>query len=192
MSHQNGVEECIDDGKLVLANGRRVEFVASACVKPMSSLGSRVLVVKGEVGGKVADTLRDTGCSSVVVREGLVDREQYTGEHRDMMMIDSSVKRVPVARIFVDCPYLCGEVEALSLPNPMCDLIVGNVDGAREVDDPYETWQLAGAGITRLQSTRKDANRGRVETAATGVKGRGNGKQGRHVHVRNGEAARDR
>jgi hypothetical protein len=71
-----------------------------------------------------------------------------------MILIDNTVRRVPLARIAVDCPYLCGEVEALSLPNPVCDLIVGNVEGARGADDPDINWQVAGTVTTRQPSKK--------------------------------------
>ena len=40
------------------------------------------------------------------------------------------------ARIHVETPYLSGDVEALCIPEAICDLVVGNVPGARNPDDP--------------------------------------------------------
>jgi hypothetical protein len=152
VQHTQGVDECIEDGQLVLANGTKVNLVGNACVYPAYRLGGRMPVMKGRVGEMEVDTLRDTGCSSVVVKESLVSEEQYTGKHSYMILVDNTVKKVPLVKISVDCPYLCGEVEALCLPNPMCDLIVGNVEGARGADDPDAKWQVSAAVTTRAQS----------------------------------------
>ena len=92
---------------------------------------------KGRIGGEVVETLRDTGCSGVIVKKKFVRDDQYTGDYSYMMLIDCSVQKVPMVKIHVDTPYLTGEVEALCLPNAIQDLIIKNVPGAREPDlDP--------------------------------------------------------
>ena len=53
--------------------------------------------------------------------------------------------RAPVALINIDTPYLSGEVEAMCLRDAIYDLIIGNVPGARRVDDPDPTWELGGS-----------------------------------------------
>ena len=42
--------------------------------------GVKMPVVKGKIGDKTVDVLRDFGCSSVVVKNELVSEEQYTGD----------------------------------------------------------------------------------------------------------------
>ena len=39
-------------------------------------------VVKGRVGEKTVDVLRDTGCSGVVVKKDLVGEDQFTGDFK--------------------------------------------------------------------------------------------------------------
>ena len=41
----------------------------------------------------------------------------------------------------VDTPYLKGQVEAQCLPDPIYDLVIGNVPGARAADDPDPSWK---------------------------------------------------
>jgi len=48
---------------------------------------------------------------------------------------------VPIAKIDVDKRYLKGQVEVQCLPDPIYDLVVGNVPGARAADDPDPSWQ---------------------------------------------------
>ena len=56
------------------------------------------------------------------------------------MAFDRSVIRAPIAKIRVDTPYYVGEVNALCFREPICDLIMENIPGARKPDDPNATW----------------------------------------------------
>ena len=64
--------------------------------------------------------------------------------------------RAPIAKIHVDTTYYVGEVEALCVQKPVADLIVGNITGAREADNPDPEWKLADAAITRARARRGD------------------------------------
>ena len=88
-------------------------------------------IAKGFVGDKIVDVLRDTGFEGVVVRRGLVDDAEK-------------------ARIQLKTPYLSGEVEALCISEVIYNLVVGNVPGARNPDDPDLT-AMVGAVTTRAQ-----------------------------------------
>ena len=58
--------------------------------------------------------------------------------------------------IQVYTPYYKGEVEAQCLPDAFYDLIIGNIPGAREPDDPNPKWQEACAATTRAQARKSD------------------------------------
>ena len=58
-------------------------------------------VVKGKIGDKTVDVLRDTGCSGIVVKKKLVLKKQCTGDFGCMLLIDNTVRKVPIARITV-------------------------------------------------------------------------------------------
>ena len=45
------------------------------------------------------------------------------------MSITSRMEEFPVAWIQIDTPVFVGYVQALCLPNPICDLIIGNIPG---------------------------------------------------------------
>ena len=83
---------------------------------------------KGMVSGTEVSVLRDTGCSKAVVRSELVTPEQFTDGH------------FPLALVYVDTPYYTGQVEALCMENPVYDLIIGNIDGARGPSEPDAHW----------------------------------------------------
>ena len=99
-------------------------------------------VVSGRLvkGNKAVSVLRDTGCSTCVVKAGLVDDSQFTGSKQSVMLIDGSVKQFPVAKVVVDSPFYVGEIEALCMPNSLCDVVIGNISGAREPNDPDLKW----------------------------------------------------
>ncbi len=123
-------------------------------MEPLTGARNKMPFVKGRVGKKTVDVLRDTGCSGIVVKKELVLKEQYTGDFNCMLLIDNTVRKVPIAKITVDTPYLSGEVEAQCLPNAIYDLIVGTAPGARAAVDPDPSWQKACALTTRGQAKK--------------------------------------
>ena len=151
------VKACIKDDKLLLACGKKIPLLSSVCVEPLTGVRSKMPVVKGRVGEKPVDVLRDTGCSGIVKRD-LVSEDQFTGEFNVMLLIDNTARKVPIAKIDVDTPYLKGQVEAQCLPDAVYDLIIGNVPGARAADDPDPSWQVpvqeACAVTTRSQAKK--------------------------------------
>ena len=148
------IRACIKDDKLLLASGKKIPIVSNACLEPLSGDRLKMPVVKGRVGEKTVDVLRDTGCSGTVVKKNLVSEDQFTGDFNVMLLIDNTARKVPIARITVDTPYLKGQVEAQCLPDAIYDLIIGNVPGARPADEPDPTWQEACAVTTRSQAKK--------------------------------------
>ena len=79
------VNSCIKDDQLLLACGKKIPLLSNACVEPLTGVRSKMPVVKGRVGGKPVDVLRDTGCSRIVVKRELVSKDQFTGEFNVML-----------------------------------------------------------------------------------------------------------
>jgi len=82
--------------------------VADACLS--QDKPCQMPVVDGIVKGKLVTVLRDTGCSTVVVRRSLIPDEKLTGLEERCILIDGSIRQTPVARIEVDTPYFPGAV----------------------------------------------------------------------------------
>ena len=116
-------------------------------------------VVKGRVGEKSVDVLRDTGCSGIVVKKNLVSEDQFTGDFNVMLLIDNTARKVSIAKIDVNTPYLKGQEERQCLPDTICDLVIGNVPGMRAADDPDPSWQdhVQEASIVTTRSQTKKA-----------------------------------
>lgn len=107
-------------------------------------------VVKGMLGDGEVSVLRDTGCSGVVVRKSLVDSKHISDEYQDCVMADGSKVRVSVASVAIDTPYYSGTVKAWCMDKPVYDVIVGNIDGAREPNNPDPDYMIN--VVTRQQA----------------------------------------
>ncbi|XP_077862390.1 uncharacterized protein LOC144344191 [Saccoglossus kowalevskii] len=116
-------------------------------------------VGQGKVGDTVVTMLRDTGCNGIIVKKSLVPDNQYTRKMGHILMVDRTVRRVPVTMVKIDTPYLRGTVEALCVQDPIYELIVGNVPGARSPDDPDPVWNAGGAVTTRAQAKKSGSGR---------------------------------
>ncbi|KAK3795059.1 hypothetical protein RRG08_026907 [Elysia crispata] len=98
----------VQDGLLQLASEKRVPAMikCGACGGKGSAGELNLPIVKGLVGDKTDDVLRDTGCEGVVVRRGLVDDDQLIGKYCLIVRIDNTVLLTEKARIQVKTPYL--------------------------------------------------------------------------------------
>ena len=123
-------------------------------VSSVSSL-SEMNTVQGFVGEKPVKVLRDTGCSGVIVSKDLVPESVYTGRSQTMVMVDYSSRMVPEVKVSIDTPYYKGEVLALCVEKPLVGLIIGNILGARERNNPDINWVPALAVQTRAQAKRE-------------------------------------
>ena len=72
-----------------------------------------------------------------------------------MVMVDYSSRVVPEVKVSIDTPYYKGEVLALCVEKPLVGLIIGNIPGARERNNPDINWVPALAVQTRAQAKRE-------------------------------------
>jgi len=117
--------------ELTLECGCKLPLVADAC----QVHNERMPVCIGMMGGQSVSRLRDTGCSTVVVKKELVNDEQMTGETETCILIDGTVRRTPVAEIEIVTPYYTGKVKAVCMESPLYDVIIGNVPGVSHEDN---------------------------------------------------------
>ena len=133
MKYEKSLQECLTRDGLKLANGAVVPIVVGACYQHSEiTLDHNLPVADGYLGDVKVKVLRDSGCSSAAVRRDLVQPEQMTGKVHICKLFDSSLRQYPIARIHVNTPYYKGEVEAMVVKKPICDLIIGNIPGARD------------------------------------------------------------
>ena len=107
-------DEPVDVEYLVLHDGRKISIVSNAGSSLWSRVHRKMPVVRGNIGSKTVDVLRDTGCIGVIVKQQHVMDDQYTGRVGLMQIVDNSFIHVPIANVQIDSPYLSGQVQALS------------------------------------------------------------------------------
>jgi len=111
--------------------GVRFPVVAGACQSTDKS--GKMPVAERSVEGTPVKVLRDTGCSAIVVRRALVPDDKLTGRVERCILIDGTVQYTPGAKIYVQTPFFSGLTTAICMENPIYDLVIGNVPGARDV-----------------------------------------------------------
>jgi hypothetical protein len=111
---------------LELKCGCKLPIVADACRVTMRD---NMPVSDGYIDGKAVKVLRNSGCSTVVIRRDLVEDSQLTGAELRCILIDGTVRKVPVAKVTLDTNYFKGEVEAVCMRKP---LYVGNIPGVND------------------------------------------------------------
>ena len=102
-------------------------------------------VVEGRMSGRTGSVmvlLRYTCCSGGIIRRSMCSEDSFTGETRTCVMINGDTFTGPVVNIMVDTPYGTGRFNALSVEKPLYDILVGNIPGARNANDPDINWRL--------------------------------------------------
>ena len=59
-----------------------------------------------------------------------------------VILIDGTVRLLPTAIVLVETPYFSGETESIVVENPIYDIIIGNIPGAKNAFDPDPNWKL--------------------------------------------------
>ena len=139
----------MEDSKLFLADGSAVDVIANAS---NFTKKQNMPVTTGRVNGYTVNTLRDSGCSGIIVKQKFVSEDQFTGKIGYMILVDNTLKQAPFAMINVDTPYLKGYVEALCLKDAVYDLIIGNVQNARRPEDPNLNWKYSELSDVNIKS----------------------------------------
>jgi hypothetical protein len=99
----------------------------------------------GRVNNKPVTVLRDSGCTSIIIRKRLVKPNQLVQTFVSCRLIDGTVKRFQLAIIDIETSYVSGLVKAICIDNPICDLIIGNVDSCDVPLDRPSEWGFKNA-----------------------------------------------
>ena len=101
------------------------------------------------MGENEVEVLRDTSCNGVIVRRELVKEDDFTGSMGYVMAINRTLKKAPIAEIKVDTPYYRVVTQAICLRDPLFDLVIGNIPGARNPNNPVPDVETCAAAVTR-------------------------------------------
>jgi len=113
------------------------------------------------VNGQEVTAIRDTGADMIYVREQFVRPEDYTGERLGIYLADGKeLKERPLARIYLDSPFIRGRVLAVAMEALGADLYIGNsatLEGGDKVTISAYPWrELLAAVQTRAQKEREE------------------------------------
>lgn len=67
------------------------------------------------------------------IGESLVPMHYLKGKSEFYLLIDGTIRQVPVAFAPIESPYLRGLVKVICMTKPLCDVIVENVHGATDM-----------------------------------------------------------
>ncbi|HMK58804.1 MAG TPA: RNase H-like domain-containing protein [Nitrososphaeraceae archaeon] len=115
--------------------------------------------VEGILNGKAVTVIRDTGCTTVMVKSSLVNPDDLLGTHQFCMLADGSVIKCPEVMVNLKTPFYCGRTKALCLTNPMYDVLVGNIEGTKDTEDVIRKGdfkELDKLEICEVEKTRED------------------------------------
>ena len=138
---------------LELKTGEKIKVLNGACME--AEIRNNLSVMSGKVGNKNVKVLRDSGFNGVIVKRKLADEANFIGKVGYIMTVNRTLIRAPIARIEVNTPFYTVTVEAMCIKDPLFDLIIGNVPGARKPNDPNPEWGVVAAAVTRAQARER-------------------------------------
>ena len=71
----------------------------------------------------------------------MIRPDQFTGKNK-ILVINRSAISVRIARCSIDSPVLSGETDVLCIDNPICDVIIGNVEGCMPIYEENYRYNL--------------------------------------------------
>ena len=149
----NGIaEQDLLGANIISSSGQTYPLVCSTGIRRLD-IDGELPCTSGFVGDSKVVVMRDTDCSSVIVKRDLVSDSEFTGKEAYVRAFDGTVRKYPMVKVDVDTPYFVGNVEAVCVPEPVYDLIIGNVSGAGNPDNPDPEWVQSNA-VTRAQAKR--------------------------------------
>ena len=83
-----------------------------------------------------------------------MNKDNFTGSMGYVVAIDRTLKEAPIAEIKMDTPYSMEVTPTICLQDPLFDLVIRNIPGARNLGDPVPGVETCAAAVTRVQ-TRK-------------------------------------
>ncbi|XP_037520636.1 uncharacterized protein LOC119397278 [Rhipicephalus sanguineus] len=125
------------DGYVVLQNGETIPIVNTTLMPPGPGCDvAKLPVRRGFLESQPVSVLRDTGCNTVVVGHSLIPREKMTGTTIPVFLLDRTIHYLQEAMVFLDTPFFTGLARVKCMRDPLYDVVLGNIEGARPPNDP--------------------------------------------------------
>ena len=167
-----------DDSQTKQGQNTPVATTTVSSSKLMSHQNGSLEFEIGVLNGRQCSLLRDSGSNTVGVRKSLIDEKSLTGESVKCVLFGGTIEKFPLARVHISTPYYVGEVIACVLPDPVADIIIGNIKGIKDhkthsfnddCDPENDELNYAGAAVTRAQSKEVSQDRLIVVTSSFDV-----------------------
>ena len=105
--------------------GCTLPVLSAACME--DSRYPKMPVADGLLDGKRVKVLRDSGCSCVVVRRGLIEDKDNDAKKVTVVLADGRAIQTKSAHANLECPYFVGNVDVVEMESPLYDVILGNI-----------------------------------------------------------------
>ncbi|GFS06936.1 reverse transcriptase, partial [Elysia marginata] len=130
---EKGLPEAGGKGQGQLDCGCTAPLVSAACHGEDKPTEGPMPVAKGRLNEAYdVQVLRDSGCSCVVVKESFIPLTESTAQGQTIVRLaDGKHVNARLATIHLECPYFSGKVKAVVMKNPIYDVILGNIPGAK-------------------------------------------------------------
>ncbi|XP_055882124.1 uncharacterized protein LOC129925748 [Biomphalaria glabrata] len=95
---------------------------------------SKVNVFPSYVNSVEIKAVRDTGATTSIVRSNLVKPEQYLEE--TVKVIYANIQKFDIcktAKVWIESPWITGEIKVVVMDTPAQDLIIGNSHGVKDL-----------------------------------------------------------
>ena len=125
----------------------REQFMDRACLVGGNPRQRELPWVQGRVNNKTVTAIRDTGCTTVMIRRDLVQEDELTGEFKNCLLADGTLRRCPEAIVNIETPFFSGKTKCLCLKNPVYDILVGNIDGVKSDINMNESCEPVGEPV---------------------------------------------
>ena len=112
----------------------KLPVMSVACKPPIHDVTSfnKMPTADGYIGNVKVAVLRDTCCSSVIVRRDLVLGTELTGEVQQCALVDGTVRKFPKALVDIKSLFFTGKTEgSLCVEGSVYPFIIGNVTGIK-------------------------------------------------------------
>src|SRR6218665_3913914 len=116
-------------------------------------------LAQGKVFGIPVNVLRNTGCTTVLVKKQFVPGCAFIGLKKSLVLLDGTSRQTPIARVCIESPFFSDTIEALCVDNCICDVVLGNIPGAWpsviEIMKTEANPEVSAGVTTRAQSKKQ-------------------------------------
>lgn len=97
----------------------------------------------GFVDGRQVSLMRDSGSTILGIRRSLLKESQISNKKIKCITFGGSVESFNLTSIYLESPYICGRFDAVALPSPIVDVVLGNLPEIREpTKQQIQEWNI--------------------------------------------------